>query len=44
MVGGIQMFVSLCVVAVILALFGQKSWTAWTVLVFVCTYISAYAW
>lgn len=38
------MFISLCIVATILALYGQRSWTAWTVLVFMCTYISAYAW
>lgn len=44
MAGGIQMFISLCIVAVILAVFGHEVWTAWTVLVFVCTYISAYAW
>ena len=44
MVGGIQMLLSLCIVAIILAVFGHEAWTAWTVLVFVCTYICAYAW
>lgn len=44
MEGGIQMFISLCGIATILALFGHQPWTAWVVLALVCVYISAYAW
>ena len=38
------MTVSLIIVSVSLAIVGTKVWVAWFVLVFVCIYISAYAW
>ena len=38
------MTLSLVVVSVSLAIVGTKVWVAWFVLVFVCIYISAYAW
>ena len=44
MEGGIQMFISLCCVSGVLALFGSETWTAWATLCLVCVYISAYAW
>ena len=43
MVAGFQMFFSLGAIALTLALFGGETWTAWTVLAFICVYISAYA-
>ena len=39
-----QMILSLIVVSVSLAIVGTKVWVAWFILVFVCIYISAYAW
>ena len=40
----VQMILSLIVVSISLAIVGTKVWVAWFVLVFVCIYISAYAW
>ena len=40
----VQMILSLIVVSVSLAIVGTKAWVAWFILVFVCIYISAYAW
>lgn len=38
------MIVALVVVACTLAIAGAHTWVAWTVLVFICIYIAAYAW
>ena len=40
----LQMIFALIVIAITLAAAGAKAWVAWFVLVFICIYISAYAW